>query len=199
MRYFIMVLMAVMLAAPAAAGTIETIPTDGNGNPAPVYWDGSAWQLYDGSVTAIVSVDSAAFDSVSLTTLPSTWTDSVTIRGTGVGGAVPCSASVVGPITVGTISPYTSTAVAIDTALSTTFDTLTLTGGPYSTIYVGSDTDIYIYLTYAEAALGTTIGTGDLMYAGMTLPYNFSASSVWIKTRSGLASTSNIVTVRGLK
>lgn len=98
------------------------------------------------------------------------------------------------PLLIST-SPYTATAIDYDTVLTgTTFDTFTL-GSAYSLIYVSSDTDIIVALTYAEAAAGY----GDMQYAGITTPYPYSTQYVYIRTKSGLALTGGRVAVRGMR
>lgn len=92
-------------------------------------------------------------------------------------------------------TPYTATNLAFDTAIAAaTWDTFTLDRA-YDLIYVSSDTDIIVALTYAEAAAGY----GDVQYAGMTCPYPFRTQYVYIRTYTGLACTGRKISVRGMR
>lgn len=176
MKLFIAMLL-VALAAPVYAADIGTIPVDGNGNPGPVIVDSSGNVLNDSGVRTIAGTVTAS----------ATCTGSVYVLGTPT-----VSATVTNAVAD---TPYTATNLAYDTAIAAaTWDTFTLDRA-YDLIYVSSDTDIVIALTATEVLAGY----GEVAYAGVTIPYPYRTQYVYIKTKSGLALSGGIVSVRGMR
>lgn len=183
-----LLLFALLLAAVPCYAGIPPLPFDGNGNMYPVMWDGTNWVFVSDSAAI-----GSAFGS----------TDSMPVKGsiyviTSSGAPLYVrevnNDTTIGGVVVTSDTPYTTTNISYDTELTgTTFDTFTL-DREYDMIYVSSDTDVIVALTYSEAVANT----GDMQYAGITTPYNYRTRYVWLRTKSGLALSEGRVSVRGM-
>lgn len=190
MKLFIVFLMVLMAIPCAAAIVTPPCLLDGNANLVPQYFNGTEWVLDTGTVNTVGTI------TATVTTAPSTWSDSVTIRGTGSGNAVP----VTGTFYQAT-QPVNTAAYTIDYCTSVIVDSTVKTidlGDTFREVRLFSDTVCVVNFNFGadpSSTFGDPIADDFIPYVGVAYRYIKVTTYYQVPGASGTAR----IRVRGMR